>query len=125
MKILLYGLLIMMINIRCRDQVVLKPVLVVKNRSLEMGTIKFDSAYNLDFEIKNAGGASLVIDTVTSSCGCSVPSLNKKVLNPLEEGKISVTYKPVDPGKFEKSLVIKSNSDSVYTVLKFKGISVK
>jgi Protein of unknown function (DUF1573) len=97
------------------------PKLDVKNHLLELGTINFDSTYQLEYIVRNSGDIDLIIDTITSSCGCSTPHLSKQIISANDTALVKVTYKPVEKGIFDKSLVIKSNSDSIFSVLRFRG----
>jgi hypothetical protein len=124
MKKLLLGLTLAFL-LSCKNKIIEKPILDVTNRDVDLGIIKYDSAYKIDYIITNIGTKELVIDTVTSSCGCSVPKINKKMIGSSDTTLVSVQFKPVDSGKFSKSIVMKSNVDSVYTVLKFRGRAVK
>lgn len=99
--------------------------LSLTQNAIDMGTIKFDSSYALQYHLKNEGDVDLVIDTVTSSCGCSTPDLSKQVIAAKDSGLLSVNYKPVDTGRFTKSLVIKSNSSERFSVVTFTGIARK
>ena len=109
----------------CKNRIIQKPILNITNKDVDLGAIKYDSSYKIDYIIANVGAKDLVIDTVTSSCGCSVPKINRKVIRSSDTTLVSVEFKPVDSGKFSKSIVMKSNTDSVYTVLKFRGRAVR
>jgi hypothetical protein len=124
MKKLSLGLALAIL-LSCKNRIIQKPVLNVTNKDVDLGAIKYDSSYKIDYIIANVGAKDLVIDTVTSSCGCSVPKINKKVIRSSDTTLVSVEFKPVDSGKFSKSIVMKSNTDSVYTVLKFRGRAVR
>jgi hypothetical protein len=124
MKKLLLGLTLVVL-LSCKNKIIEKPILNVTNRDVDLGIIKYDSAYKIDYIITNIGTKELIIDTITSSCGCSVPKINKKVIWSSDTTLASVQFKPVDSGKFSKSIVMKSNVDSVYTVLKFRGMVVR
>jgi hypothetical protein len=111
--------------VSCKGTNSSKPILEVENRVLNMGTIHLDSSYGITYRMKNAGQADLIIDTVSSSCECTVPHSSKRIVQPSDTFAILVTYKPVDPGRFNKSVVVKSNIDSVFTVLSFRGTIIK
>jgi hypothetical protein len=101
------------------------PQLKVNPAEVELGEINFDSTHSIYYSLQNTGSSDLVIDTVTTSCGCSVPELSKKVIRPLDSAFVKVNFKPVDTGAFAKSLVIRSNTAQAFTVIKFKGSSRK
>lgn len=62
------------------------------------------------FTFENTGDSPLVIDKVTTSCGCAAAMISKRTLDPGEKGEIMVHlstrgYK----GQIEKYIVIESN----------------
>ena len=122
MKIYLF-LIIACILVSCMDSSPTVSKLEVETTMIDLGTIDFDSSYQIQYVIHNSGTADLLIDTITSSCGCSLPAISKKNIRPKDTALVSVKFKPVDKGEFNKSLVIKSNTDSMFTVLQFKGVT--
>ena len=124
MKTILLILVLLVILASCSEKNYSPPQLLVHHPLQDIGSIKFDSVYHLTYVVENSGQQELVIDTITSSCGCSLPFVSKKNIQPSDTTLITVTYKPVDKGRFQKSLVIKSNTDSVFSVLSFKGEAI-
>ena len=98
-----------------------KPVLFVPKRVVDMGMVSMDRSYLVSYSLINKGASDLLIDTLTSSCGCSEPVVDKKKISPLDSASLQVTFKPNGYGRFSKSIVIKSNIDSVFFVLYLKG----
>lgn len=64
------------------------------------------------FTFTNTGNAPLVIHQAMPSCGCTVPTYTKDPIKPGQKGTIEVTYngKGKYPGKFKKSITIRSNA---------------
>ena len=64
------------------------------------------------FNFTNKGTAPLVIHTALASCGCTVPSYSKAPVKPGEKGSVEVTYNGTGkfPGKFSKTVTIRSNA---------------
>jgi hypothetical protein len=88
------------------------------------GTIKEDDgiAYS-DFDFKNTGTSPLIIQRVTTSCGCTTPEWPKEPIAPGKSGKIKVGYDPKGkPGPFSKTISVYSNSDVNVVVLQISGI---
>jgi hypothetical protein len=89
----------------------------------DFGTIKEDGgkvAY--DFMFTNAGNASLIIKSVSASCGCTVPHWPKEPILPGNSGKISVEFDPMNkPGAFSKTLTVFSNTLQDGTILTLMG----
>lgn len=76
----------------------------------EMGTVMQTDRPEFDFEFKNTGNATLEIIRVQSTCGCTVPELDKKSFAPGESGKIHVKYDPTGKvGAQHKQIHVFSN----------------
>lgn len=123
-----YALLILLIGITCscsstgnND----KPILFVRNKAQDLGTINFDSTKVISFSLYNQGKAKLEIDSVSASCDCTVPNFVKKSIAPGDSSVLIINYKPVDTGSFSKAIVIKSNVDSTFTIIRFSGTAIK
>lgn len=101
------------------------PVIQSPYNEFDLGVIDFDSSYNIKYLLKNSGSEILKIDTVTSSCGCSTPTLSKYTLGVGEESVLAVQFKAVDTGDFMKKIILKSNVDSGFTVFSFFGYALK
>lgn len=97
------------------------PVIFTQDKRKSIGVISFDQKHTIQFQLQNSGTGELFIDTVTSSCECTVISLSKKNIKPKEKFNISVEFDPVDTGYFDKKIVIRSNIDSFFTILSFNG----
>lgn len=95
----------------------------VPEHTHDFGTIKeADGPVTHVFEVKNVGGAPLVITRVISSCGCTTPTFNREPIAPGKSGKITVVYNPagrVYP--FVKTVSVYSNGKEGPFVLTIKG----
>lgn len=119
-------ILLILIFISCsRVNKSLKPILSVNHITKNLGKVSFDSSTKINFTIYNNGNAILIIDTVTVSCECTVPSFINKSILPKDSAILSVNFKPINIGEFNKAVIIKSNIDSIFTILKFNGQAIK
>ena len=74
------------------------------------------------FVIKNTGGAPLVINRVTASCGCTRPEWSKDPVAPGKTTNLKVSYDPTGrPGPFTKMVSIYSNGKKGSFNLAIKG----
>ncbi len=71
------------------------------------------------FKFKNVGNKPLVINRVSSSCGCTVPSYPKEPIPPGGSGEIKVTYNTNILGRFSKNVTVFANAPTV--VLNIRG----
>ncbi len=79
-----------------------------------------DASYN--FEFTNTGDAPLKLNNVKPSCGCTTPHWPKKPIRPGESAKIKAVYDAGSPGRFHKSITVKTNIEEDGTeVLSIKG----
>jgi len=102
-----------------------KALIKIDKNIIDLGSIRFPSNSKFVYKISNIGNADLLIDTISSSCGCTQPSLSKKKALPNQIVELTVGFTPVDTGFFDKKIVIKSNIDSVFTVVRFIGKALK
>lgn len=99
------------------------PKISFKTSIYNYGKIKEDDGVaNYSFEFTNTGNAPLIIQRVTSSCGCTSPKWPKEPIAPGKGGKISVGYNPAGrPGPFAKTVTIYSNAETPTVILQIKG----
>jgi hypothetical protein len=64
-----------------------------------------------EFYVRNHGGTDLVIEKVTTSCGCTAALLNERdrVVKPGGSASLQVKLRTSVPGRLVKSVLIKSN----------------
>lgn len=75
------------------------------------------------FTFTNTGTAPLIINQAFASCGCTVPKYPKDPIKPGESGRIDVTYDGDGkfPGKFQKTITIRSNARNEIVRLTISG----
>jgi len=90
--------------------VVKGPHLEVSEEAWDFGRVEEGEECEHIFKIKNTGGASLVIERVRTSCGCTGALLSKDHLLPGETGEIKVTfYTEGYSGRISKHVYVISN----------------
>jgi hypothetical protein len=99
------------------------PSIKFENTTHDFGSIReADGSVEYTFEFTNNGDAPLVINDITSSCGCTTPKWTEKPVLPGQEGSITAVYDPFNrPGKFHKSMTIISNASIPQTKIYIKG----
>ncbi len=74
------------------------------------------------FVYTNTGTEPLVLSSVSTSCGCTVPYWSKKPLLPGKSARIKVVYNTSHLGTFRKVISVKSNAaNNPSAVLRIKG----
>ena len=88
---------------------------------LDKGAVTVDSAY-----IINTGTEPLVIQYISSDCGCTVPRYSQQPIAPGDSTVVVVKFNAGsrDPGDFRKTLRIRSNADNSPMLL-FVGGRIK
>ncbi|MFA6129204.1 MAG: DUF1573 domain-containing protein [Bacteroidales bacterium] len=75
------------------------------------------------FSFINNGSQPLIVNDVTTTCGCTVPEWSKEPIPPGGNGTIKVTFDPVGrPGAFRKGITVKSNARESSMVLYIVGL---
>jgi len=89
------------------------PELADKNYTYDFGDIGPEEKVEKTFTIKNIGTKDLVIQDVSSSCGCTAALISEDVIPPGGEAQLLVTYDPrvnKDKGTFvTRKVRIRSN----------------
>ncbi len=72
------------------------------------------------FELKNTGAKPLLLNEVSTSCGCTTPEWSKEAIAPGATAKIKVGFNAAAEGAFDKYISVRYN-DSAQKQLKIKG----
>ena len=97
------------------------PIFEFENELIDYGDILKNSDGNRVFIFKNTGKAPLIISSIKSSCGCTVPSKPEEPIMPDKIGEIKVKYATNRVGPFSKTITINSNAFETKKVLTIKG----
>jgi hypothetical protein len=92
---------------------------------IDYGTIPQNADGVRVFKFTNVGEAPIVITNAKGSCGCTVPTYSKNVIEPGATGEISVKYATNRIGKFTKTVTLTSNASEPAKVLRIKGEVLK
>lgn len=92
-----------------------------KSETIDYGEIEKGSNGVRVFEFTNTGNAPLVISSVKSSCGCTIPKKPEQPIQPGKNGQIEVKYDTNRVGPIRKAITVISNADTPTKVLKIKG----
>lgn len=92
------------------SQSALEPKIVVKPAAYDFGTIQQDSVITTYFVVSNKGAATLKINKVGASCGCTAVISKKDELKPGESTELKVTFDSKDKlGKQSKTIYVETN----------------
>jgi hypothetical protein len=91
----------------------------------DFGTIdvRKDSVVSVTFLFTNTGNSPLVIQKVSTSCGCTISNWTKSPIAPGQRGFVKVVFNSKGiTGKFSKSIYVKSNAKEDVIILKIEGV---
>ena len=92
-----------------------------ESEEINYGKIEQDANGVRVFKFTNTGKAPIVITNAKGSCGCTVPTYSKNVIQPGEHGEIEVKYDTHRLGAFTKTVTLTSNASEPNKVLRIKG----
>ena len=92
-----------------------------EQETIDYGKIIKGSEGERTFVFTNVGDAPLIIQSIKSSCGCTVPKKPEAPIMPGEKGEIKVSYDTKRIGGFSKQITILSNAITVRKIVKIKG----
>ncbi|WP_111682491.1 DUF1573 domain-containing protein [Winogradskyella tangerina] len=95
-----------------------------KTDVIDYGTIEKGSDGVRTFVFTNTGNAPLIISSVKSTCGCTVPKKPKGPIMPGETGEIEVKYDTNRVNPIRKTITVISNAETPTVALKIKGLVV-
>lgn len=101
------------------------PVFEFETDVIDYGKVDLGADGVRVFTFKNVGKSPLVIQNISSSCGCTVPKKPTEPIMPGEKGEIEVKYDTHRPGGFSKTITINSNASEKVKTLRIKGIVIK
>ena len=92
-----------------------------EQETIDYGKIIKGSEGERTFVFTNIGDAPLMIQSIKSSCGCTVPKKPEAPIMPGEKGEIKVSYDTKRIGGFSKQITILSNATTTRKIVKIKG----
>lgn len=95
-----------------------------KTDVIDYGTIEKGANGVRVFEFTNTGDAPLIISSVKSTCGCTVPKKPEGPIMPGETGEIEVKYDTNRVNPIRKTITVVSNAETPTVALKIKGLVV-
>lgn len=89
----------------------------------DFGVIKEEvGSVTTQFEFTNTGKSPIIIQRVSTSCGCTTPSYTREPVLPGKKGIVSARYSTVGrPGNFNKSITVYTNVPDTIFTLNIKG----
>jgi len=120
------ALLFVLVDFAQTHAQVVAPRLSMIEQHHDFGDIVEGEQVSYRFRFENTGGSPLLIQNVSSPCGCTVPDWPKTEIAPSDTGSIPVVFNSTGrAGPFVKKLVVRNNGKSANVVISVAGIVVK
>jgi hypothetical protein len=85
----------------------------------DFGKVSEGEKLAYDFTFVNKGTTDLVVASVTTTCGCTVPKYSRKPVSPGDAGKLEVIFDTSGrSGRQTKTVTVKSNASMAVVLLK-------
>jgi hypothetical protein len=97
------------------------PQMTFKKTVHDFGTIYEGGNGNCDFPFTNDGKEPLIIVSVKSSCGCTIPEYPQKPILPGQTEVIKVKYDTQRQGPINRTVTIVSNAKNQTVMLQITG----
>src|SRR5437867_2642183 len=86
---------------------------VLEGMKFELGTLYEGSVVLRQVSVKNDGADTLLISSVTTSCGCTVAKISSSRIGPLDTARISISFDSRDvQGEIKRDVYIISNDST-------------
>ena len=82
----------------------------VNTANMDFGTFPQSEKQEYKFVLTNEGNNLLVIQDVTTSCGCTKVSYSKEPVRPGAPLELTVTYEAEEKGHFNKMITVYCNT---------------
>lgn len=99
------------------------PVVTWLNTVHDFGAFDEDTKHKTAyFRFVNTGDEAVSVISVNATCGCTVPKYTTDAVAPGDTATIEVVYDPTGrPGRFEKSIYVRTSETNERTRLRLKG----
>ena len=95
------------------------PVITFDSENHDFGRLSAGESISYSFHFRNTGGADLVINSASATCGCTVADYPRGRITPGEEGYVTVTFKSAGKsGQQFQEVTLKTNAQPSTTRLR-------
>lgn len=68
------------------------PEIVLERSEMDIGEITNGEVRTINIEVRNTGEGDLIIEAVTTSCGCTTAQIEPMTISPGGKGVLDITY---------------------------------
>lgn len=87
------------------------PRIVVEPPSKDLGEVP-QKPLEISYTIRNEGGSDLIIEKISTSCGCTSATVDKNIISPGDTASLQVTLDPIADnlfGNLTRVIYVRSN----------------
>ncbi|WP_025762207.1 DUF1573 domain-containing protein [Dyadobacter tibetensis] len=96
---------------------------MVDSAAYDFGTVTEGEVVEHTFQFRNDGEFPLILNNITSSCGCTTPEWPKEPIGPQETSSIKVRFDTKNKtGPQVKTITVYANTEPAYAELKLRGV---
>jgi len=89
------------------------PQIAVEPAGFDFGKALANRTLRQDFVIRNIGSEDLLIDRVSTSCGCTAALVDDKLVKPGQRALLHVELQTLgNPGHLERKVLLRSNDEA-------------
>ncbi len=103
------------------EQQAVKTEIVFDKTSFSFGKFDWREEQKITFTLKNIGDKPLVVEGVSTSCGCTTVDYPKEPAQPGKSLVLVVTYKAEQPEHFNKTITVYCNAETSPVKLTISG----
>ncbi len=98
------------------------PLIKFEEENHDFGLILQGEKVSYTFKFKNIGKSDLIVDDVSTSCGCTVPKFSREPIAPGENGEVEVIFDSNNrQGRQFKTITVWTNSQPNKTKLQIES----
>jgi len=96
---------------------------LIDSAAYDFGTIEEGAIVEHDFKFRNDGEYPLILNNISTSCGCTTPEWPKDPIEPNQTSSIKVRFDSKHKeGPQVKTITVYANTEPANTELRLKGI---
>lgn len=95
---------------------------LIDSASYNFNTIEEGAVVEHEFKFRNDGEYPLILNNITSSCGCTTPEWPKEPIESKQTSSIKVRFDSKNKsGAQVKTITVYANTEPAYTELRLRG----
>lgn len=102
-------------------EIVAHTTVAIEKQTFEFSPFNWQEEQHADFILHNTGNHLLIINQVTTTCGCMTVEFPQKPILPDSCARINITYKADKPAYFDKTIMVYCNTDISPVKLRITG----